>query len=429
MTPEQITELREKRMRIHNEMVGLLERAAAENRGLTLDEQATDTRLQAELSETGRLVEEAEGRNKDLAEARSRREETEQRMAELLKGADMRGLPGGPKGREGAGDQNDEQTQVRDWLTGKSGEKAFTIRAGRPMGTDEFRTLSKLSAGAGLNTVQTSFYDRLVAHLIEVSGVMQAGPTILNTSTGETMQIPKTTGHSTAALVAEAGTIGASDPVFGQAQLDAYKYAVLMQVSHELANDSSVDLVGYLSMQAGRAVGNALGSALVVGTGSSQPQGVAPVASVGVTGGTGVTGAFTADNLIDLFYSVIAPYRNSPSCNWLMRDATVATVRKLKDTTNQYLWQPSIQLGVPDMLLGKPLRTDPFVPAVGLNNRSVLFGDFSQYYVRLVENLRFERSDEFAFNTDLITYRCILRGDGELVDVTGAIKAFVGAAS
>jgi HK97 family phage major capsid protein len=427
MTPEQIVEIREQRMKNHNELIALLDRAAAEGRDLTVDEQATEERLNTELTETGRLVEQTEARFNDLAEARKRRDESEERFGRLLNGPDLRGLPGGPTGTPGSTDQADEQTQVRDWLTGKSGQKAITIRAGRPMGTDEFRTLSKLSAGAGLNTVQTSFYDKLVAHLIEVSGVMQAGPTILNTSTGETMQVPKTTGHSTAALVAEAGTIGASDPVFGQAQLDAYKYAVLMQVSHELANDTSVDLLGYLSMQAGRAVGNAFGSGLVIGTGSSQPQGVAPVASVGVTGGTGVVGAFTSDNLIDLFYSVIAPYRNSPSCGWLMRDATVATVRKLKDTTGQYLWQPSIQIGVPDLLLGKPLRTDPFVPAVALSARSVLFGDFSQYYVRLVEGLRFERSDEFAFNTDLITYRCILRGDGELIDVTGAIKCFVGA--
>jgi len=113
----------------------------------------------------------------------------------------------------------------------------------------------------------------------------------------------------------------------------------------------------------------------------------------------------------------------------VMRDATVASVRKLKDTTGQYLWQPSIQLGVPDTLLGKRLITDPFIPAVALSARSVLFGDFSQFYVRLVESLRFERSDDFAFNTDLITYRCILRGDSELVDVTGAIKAFVGNAA
>jgi HK97 family phage major capsid protein len=429
MTPEQIKELREQRMNQHSELKGLLEKSIAENRELTVDEQATEARLNAALTESGRVVAAAEERIQALDAAESRQRDTDETFRKLMAHEDERGKLGGPKGNAGDGSEVD---QVRSWLTGKSGSRSFTAHAGRPMGTaefrqlDELRVLSKLSAGAGANTVQVSFYDRLVAHLIEVSGIMQAGPTILNTSTGEQMLVPKTTGHSTAALVAEAGTIGASDPVFGQASLDAYKYAVLLQVSHELANDTSVDLLGYLAMQAGRAVGNAFGAAAAVGTGSSQPQGVVPVASVGVTGGTGVVGAFTADNLIDLFYSVIAPYRASASCAWVMRDATVATVRKLKDTTNQYLWQPSVQLGVPDTLLGKRLVTDPFIPAVALNARSVLFGDFSQFFVRMVEGMRFERSDDFAFNTDLITYRCLLRADSELIDVTGAIKAFVG---
>ena len=120
---------------------------------------------------------------------------------------------------------------------------------------------------------------------------------------------------------------------------------------------------------------------------------------------------------------------SSGSCGWLMRDATVAAVRKLKDTTGQYLWQPGLQAGSPDTILGKPVRTDPNVPAVALGAKSILFGDFSTYFVRQVESLRFERSDDFAFNTDLITYRAILRGDGDQVDTTGAIKHFIGNAA
>ena len=182
-------------------------------------------------------------------------------------------------------------------------------------------------------------------------------------------------------------------------------------------------------MQAGRALGNALGAHLITGTGTSQPNGVITAATTGVTGGAGVTGAFTADNLIDLFFSVIAPYRNSPSAAWLLKDSTLAAVRKLKDSTNQYLWQPSLQVGVPDTLLGKPTVTDPNVAAPALSAASVAFGDFSQYFVRLVNGIRFERSVDYAFNTDLVTFRAILRGDGDLVDTTGAVKKFVGNAA
>ena len=134
-------------------------------------------------------------------------------------------------------------------------------------------------------------------------------------------------------------------------------------------------------------------------------------ATTGVTSGTGVTGGFTADNLIDLYFAVIAPYRNSTSCAWIMRDATLAKVRKLKDLNDQYLWQPSYQVGAPDALLGKPVYTDPNVAATALDAKSVLFGDI------------------FAFQNDLVTFRAILRGDGDLVDTTGAVKVFVGAAS
>lgn len=328
---------------------------------------------------------------------------------------------------DGDGDEDGEAAEVRKFLTGETRSLAVAPKGSRSFA--EARDLSKLSAGAGLNTVKVSFHDQLVAHMIEVSGVLNAGPMVLQTASGEQIQVPKTTSHSTAALISEAGTLTESDPAFGQVPLDAYKYAFSVQVSTELVTDTSVDLLGYLAMQAGRACGNALGAHLVTGTGSSQPNGVVTAATTGVTGGTGVAGAFTADNLVDLFYSVIAPYRNSKSCGWLMKDQTLGAVRKLKDTTNQYIWQPSYQAGAPDVLLGKPVFTDPNVAAPAVNAKSVVFGDFAQYYVRLAGGFRFERSDEFAFQNDLVTFRAILRGDGDLVDTTGAVKVFVGAAT
>lgn len=376
-------------------------------------------------------IDEIDGRVKELVESQKRAKDAEDAFAALVATA--------PAGRGGAKPDGDPGTpdvneQLRKFFTGEAG-RSFEIRGGAGerapfrKSAMEARVLSGLSAGAGLNTVPTSFYNQLVAHLIEVSGVMMAGPTVLNTNSGEPLQIPKTTSHSTAALIAEAGTIGASDPVFGQVTLNSYKYGLLLQMSSELVTDTGVDLQGYVSMQAGRAVGNALGAHLVTGTNSSQPGGVVTGATLGVTGATSVAGAFTADNLIDLQYSVIAPYRNSPSCGWLLRDASLGAIRKLKDSQGQYLWVPSIQVGVPDTLLGKPVHTDPNVAAVGLSAKSVVFGDFSQYFVRMVNGLRFERSDDYAFNTDLITYRCLLRADGDLVDTTGAVKYFAGGAS
>lgn len=411
MSNELIQRLVERRQNVWSQAQEILSRADDEARGLSGEEESAWQAANADLDSLDQRI-------KSLLDA-------EQRAADTAAAFDA--VKARPVDERHAPEPTGDEAAMR-YFTGQGG-RTFEARAEGRMGTAEFRTLSKLSAGAGANTVKISFYDQLVAHMIEVSGILKAGPTVLNTSSGEQIQVPKTTSHSTAALVAEAGTIGASDPAFGQVPLDAYKYAFLIQVSNELLTDTSVDLLGYLAMQSGRALGNALGTHLITGTGSSQPNGVVTAATSAVTGGTGVSGAFSYDNLVDLYFSIIAPYRDSASCGWLMKDSSLATARKIKDSQNRPLWEPSVQAGTPDTLLGKPVWTDPHVAAVALNAKSVLFGDFSQYFVRLAGGVRFERSDDYAFNTDLVTYRAILRGDGDLVDTTGAIKYFTGAAS
>ena len=290
----------------------------------------------------------------------------------------------------------------------------------------EYRTLSRLTGAAGNYAVPTSFASVFVEHLSN-SAALVGVATVLNTDGGEPLQLPTTDSYSTAALTAEAAVIAASDPALGQVTLGAYKYAVLMQASSELLSDSTVNMEGFLARQAGEAVGNAAGVHFVTGSGTGQPAGIVPAASVGVTGATGAGGAFTADDLIDLHFSVIPAYRRNGT--WLMNDSTLAVVRKLKDSSGQYLFQPSLVAGTPDMLLGRPVVTDPNVPAIALGAKSVLFGDLSRYYVRVAGGLRFERSDDFAFSSDVVTFRCIWRADGRLADNKGAVKAFAGGAS
>jgi HK97 family phage major capsid protein len=323
--------------------------------------------------------------------------------------------------RDAAPSEGDKvEAELRSFLRGE--QRSLTI-------TPEKRDLTKGTATAGGHTVPTTFYGQLVEHMIDSSAIMSAGATILNTDSGENMQIPVTTSYTTGALVAEGAAIGESDPAFAQRTLGAYKYAALIQVSSELVEDTGIDLLGFLARQAGRAVGNAFGTHLVTGTGSSQPTGIMTSTTLGATGATSVAGAFTVDNLIDLFYSVIGPYRNSPQAAWLLRDASVGALRKLKDGDGTYLWHPASGPGMPDTFLGKPIYTDPNVAAIATTARSVAFGDMSAYFVRMVNAIRFERSDDFAFNTDLVTFRCVVRGDGILTDQTGAVKHFVGGAT
>jgi HK97 family phage major capsid protein len=407
--------LRERRASVWEQAKALADKAAEENRNFSGEEEASWTALNAELDALDKRI-------KSVLEGEQRAKDAEDAMSKL-RGEPRKGKQGGPE------DQGDEE--LRKFLRGE-GPRAFDVRADRPV---NFRDLSKLTAGAGGNTVPTSFFERLVAHLIETSAILQAGATVLNTTSGETIQIPKTTAHSSAAIVTEAVPIGESDPAFGQVSLGAFKYGTIIQVSRELLTDAGVDLEGYLAMQAGRALGNAFGAHAVTGTGSGQPRGIVTDATVGETGaaaggGFGAQGTAEqgADHLIDLFHSVISPYRMSQSCRWIMRDATAGIIRKLKTTDGQYIWQPSVIAGQPDTILGKPVLTDPNVAAVGSSAKSVIFGDISQYFVRLAGGVRFERSDEFAFNSDLVTFRALMRADAALVDLTGAVKVFQGAA-
>jgi HK97 family phage major capsid protein len=413
--------LRDRRQNVWNEAKALTDLASDENRNFSAEEQGKWDVLNEEMDKLDARIKEAL--------------DTEQRMKDNDAAFDR--LAGKPV-QGGRVQDSKEVSELRAFMRGDPGApKSFEVRREGLVPAD-FRTLSKLTSGAGGSTVPISFYDQLMAHLIEVSAILQAGATVLNTDSGETLQVPKTTGHSSAALTAEAAQLTASDPVFSQVSLGAFKYGTFIQVSTELVNDSGVDLQGYLAMQAGRALGNALGAALITGTGSTMPLGITASTSLGATGPTGQSGGLGptsatansgADFLFDLFYSVIAPYRASRACAWIVKDSTMAVLRKIKDTTGQYIFQPSLVAGTPDTMMGKPIYTDPFMPAVATSAKSIIFGDISQYFVRLAGGVRFERSNEFAWQNDLVSFRAIIRGDGVLVDQTGAVKHFIGAST
>ncbi|HNW62720.1 MAG TPA: phage major capsid protein [Piscinibacter sp.] len=398
-----IAKLQEKRANIWEQGKALLDAAEKEGRELTAEEADSFRKMNEDMDALGSQVTMLAERAKADEDMRAAFETIASRKEER------------PDGREG----DDVASEFRKLASGES--RGFNMSAA------ELRDLTKGTASSGGATVPTGFYGQLWAHLIETAQLMNY-VTVITTDGGNPIVFPTTTANSSAALIAENTTITESDPAFTSRTLSSYKYAVAFQAPTELLDDTGVDLEGYLAMQAGRAVGNTLGAHLMTGTGSSQPAGLITGASLGVTGGTGVAGVPTADNLIDLYYSVIAPYRASSKAAWVMKDSTVAAVRKLKDTTNQYIWTPGLS-GAPDSILGKPLITDPNVASTAVSAKSVAFGDLSAYYVRVAGGMRFERSTDFAFGSDQITFRCILRADGVLLDQTGAVKYYAGGAS
>lgn len=436
--PSEVTKsLRDRRLNIWEETKALAETAANENRNFSAEEQGKWDVLNDEMDKLDKRIKsalEAEERSAQADEAFNRLHgdaEGKKRAADPIYAAvneELRGfLLGEKRGNASGGSAYEIARPDRsavEWNYGPQSPHNVRKRM------EEQRTLSTSTAGAGGNLVPTDFYDQLIAHLIEVSGILQTGPTVLNTAGGENLQIPKTTAHSTAASAAQAGALPTADPAFGLVTLSAYKYGILLQVARELLDDSGVDLIGYLAMQSGRALGNKFGTDLVNGVGSGQPTGLIQSASVGVTGTTtGVAGAARYADLVNLEYSVIAPYRQSKSCYWLAKDGTIGGFRLIVDSQNRPIWEPSMVLGSPDLLLGKPLVADPFMPAVATGAKSIAFGDFSQFFVRIVGPVRFERSDDYLFGSDLVAFRALIRGDGTLVDQTGAIKLYQGAAT
>ena len=290
----------------------------------------------------------------------------------------------------------------------------------------EVRDLTVGSAAGGGNTVPTSFEAQLLQNLVDVSGIRQAGARVDTTPGGEDKVYPKTTSHGTASIVGEGTALPENDPSFGKVTLGSWKHAEFIEVTNELRDDSGIELVSYLAEQAGRALGLASENGYCNGTGTNEPLGVFVTAGTAVTGATGGTGVPSLNNLIDLYYAVKKPYRERGS--WVMRDATAAYIRKLASASEAAgsIWGDSLADDTPSTLLGRPVYTTDLAPAYGTPAKSIAFGDFSRYIIRDVQGVRFESSADYGFNRDVTAFRAILRTDGELADLTGAIQTFRG---
>ena len=276
------------------------------------------------------------------------------------------------------------------------------------------------------NTVPKSFYDevfdvaRLVGPMLDVSE-------LINTTSGEDLTIPTLTAYSTATIKAAGSALAASEPTYSSITLGAYKYGFLIQAANELVTDAGFNLASHLAQQAGNAIGYAVNDALTNGTGTVQPQGVVGAAGSGVVGGTGVAGGFTADNLIDLAYTNLdGAVRRLPGVGYMAAGASIGAMRKLKDTAGNYLYQ--VGVGQPDTFAGFQVVENPHMPAIATGAKSVLFGHLPSYKVRVAGGLQVASSQDYAFNTDLTTWRFLIRLDGALTH-SGHINYFIGAAS
>jgi len=264
------------------------------------------------------------------------------------------------------------------------------------------------------NTVPKSFFDQVFDVARLVGPMLDGGVSdVIRTASGEDLTIPTLTAYSAATLKAAGTALDESEPTYSSITLGAYKYGLLIPVASELISDAGFDIEAHLANQAGNGIGTAVNTALTTGDGSDKPNGVVTASQGGVGGDDGVGGAFTADNLIDLAYTNLdGLVRQLPGTAYMAAGSSIGAMRKLKDGDNRYIYDPVV--GGPDTVLGFPVIENPNIPAIGGLAKSVLFGHFPSYKVRLAGGLQVASSTDYAFNTDVVTYRFLIRVDGDL---------------
>lgn len=256
-------------------------------------------------------------------------------------------------------------------------------------------------------------FERTLIESLEEENIFRRLANVITTSSGD-RKIPVVASKGTASWVDEEGTIPESDDSFGQVSIGAFKLATLIKVSEELLNDSVFNLQSYISREFARRIGNKEEDAFFNGNGEGKPTGILASSGGAQTGVTATSAtALTFDEILDLFYSLKAPYRNKAV--FVMNDSTVKAVRKLKDGNGQYLWQPSLQAGAPDTILNRPLYTSAFVPTIAAGAKTVIFGDFSYYWVADRQGRVFKRLNELYAATGQVGFLASQRVDGKLI--------------
>ena len=397
-----ILELREKRAKAWEAAKAFLDSHRTDKGVLSAEDDATYSRMEQEITDLGNEI--------------SRMERLEALDAQMKK-------------------------PVNQPLTGKPMSSRTIERTGRA--SDEYRTSfwdmmrSKAPLPSVVNALQEGTdseggylvpdeYERTLVEALEEENVFRQLAKVIRTSSGD-RKIPVVATKGTASWIDEEGAYTESDDSFGQVSIGAYKVGTMIKVSEELLNDSVFDLESYIAKEFARRIGAKEEEAFFTGDGSGKPLGI-----LAVTGGaqTGVTAAsstaVTADELMDLFYSLKSPYRKKAV--WVLNDSTIKAVRKLKDSTGQYLWQPSLVAGTPDTLLGRPLKTSAYMPVIAAGAKTIAFGDFSYYWIADRQGRSFKRLNELYAANGQVGFLGSQRVDGKLV-LSEAVKVLAQKAS
>ena len=384
----QILALREKRANLWNEAKAFLDSHRSEDGMVSAEDNITYEKMEADVVALGKEIERLE------RQAAIDREMDQPTAAPLVSTPAIR-TP-----EEKPGRASDEYKKA--FWNQMRGRSTYEIRNALQVG--------ELTEGG--YTVPDEFEHQLIEGL-EDENIMRGLVHTIRTGSGE-HKIPIVASHGTGSWVEEEGVIPESDDAFSQISLSAHKFATMIRISRELLNDSAFDLAAYIAHEFVRRAGAAEEQAILTGDGSHKPIGLLHEtlgAETGVT--TASTTAITADELIDMQHSLKSGYRRKAV--WIMNDATISAIRKLKDGQGQYIWQPGIKEGAPDMLFNQKVLMSNYMPLIATGNKVILYGDFSYYWLAEREGRTLERLNELYAVTDQVGFKMTERLDGRLI--------------
>lgn len=391
----QILELREKRAKAWDAAKAFLDSKRGNDGMLSAEDAATYDRMEADVVNLGREIERLE-----------RQSAIDRELSQPVgKPLTARPEPGADQGKTGTAT---DEYKAAFWRTMRAKSVPHEVVNALQVGVE--------SEGGYLAPDE---YQRTLIEALEEQNIFRQLAHVISTSSGD-RKIPVVASKGTASWIDEEAAYPESDDSFGQVSIGAYKLATMIKVSEELLNDSVFDLPSYIAREFARRIGAAEEEAFFTGNGTGKPTGI-----LNATGGaeTGVTAAsataITMDEVMDLYYSLRAPYRRNAV--FLMNDSTVKAIRKLKNGNGDYLWQPSLTAGQPDTLLNRPVYTSSYMPAIAAGNKTILFGDLGYYWVADRQGRSFKRLNELYAATGQVGFLASQRVDGKLV-LTEAVK-------
>lgn len=319
------------------------------------------------------------------------------------------------------------------WL--KGGDKALNDEDW----THIRNTMSTTTGSEGGFTVDSQVATTVLDALKAYGGMRAPGmATVIQTSGIGAMSFPTSDGTSEEGeLVAENVEATDADVSFGTIGLPVFKFSSkVVAVPFELLQDSNVDIEAFVRNRLVTRLGRITNRLFTVGTGSAQPYGVIAAAQVGVTAANGssqVT-AVTYDSLVNLQHSVDPAYRERGNARFMMNDTTLRDLRKIKDGQSRPIFVPGYETGnpggAPDRLLGAQISINQHMASMAAGAKSIAYGDFSTYHVRDVMAVEMFRFTDSAYTKKgQVGFLAWMRSGGNLIDVGGAVKVFVNAAS